>query len=225
VTPRLELKRPTGWFAAGREMEEALGLLSDSAFRLFVWICLRAGRHTGALQVDAAQLARVLHKRPDELLHDMNELVDRRVCSLTGHRVLVQDRFWPYQRADTAVDRASSYVAAIQRAFLGHACVVGAFSAADEKLAREWERRSIPVETVEHAIALGVARKYIAWLNHGVGTPITSLEYFAGIVSEVEQAPAGPEYWTHVARKARNLEADYQALQQRANTPAGKETK
>ena len=32
--PRLRLKRPTGWFAAGQEVATALPLLSDAAFKL-----------------------------------------------------------------------------------------------------------------------------------------------------------------------------------------------
>jgi len=31
-TPRLILKQPTGWFAAGREFAQAITLLSDGAF-------------------------------------------------------------------------------------------------------------------------------------------------------------------------------------------------
>jgi hypothetical protein len=33
---RLVLKQRTGWFAAGREFQEAMRLLSDSAFKLYV---------------------------------------------------------------------------------------------------------------------------------------------------------------------------------------------
>jgi hypothetical protein len=38
--PRLRLKRPTGWFAAGQEVATALPLLSDAAFKLYVFLCL-----------------------------------------------------------------------------------------------------------------------------------------------------------------------------------------
>ena len=33
---RFQLKQPTGWFAAGREVRCALELLSDATFKLFV---------------------------------------------------------------------------------------------------------------------------------------------------------------------------------------------
>jgi len=39
---RFQLKQPTGWFAAGREVACALELLSDATFKLFVWLCLHA---------------------------------------------------------------------------------------------------------------------------------------------------------------------------------------
>ena len=39
--PRLQLKQPTGWFAAGREFAQALTLLSDGAFKLYVHLCLQ----------------------------------------------------------------------------------------------------------------------------------------------------------------------------------------
>ena len=47
---RLELKCSSGWFAAGREVRLAATLLSDSAFKLFVWVCLHAERNSGQLR-------------------------------------------------------------------------------------------------------------------------------------------------------------------------------
>ena len=40
----LRLKRASGWFAAGHEVQHAALLLSDGAFKLFVWLCLHAER-------------------------------------------------------------------------------------------------------------------------------------------------------------------------------------
>ena len=50
---RLTLKHPTGFFAAGGEMREALGLLSDGAFKVFVYVCLHADRRTANRGVHA----------------------------------------------------------------------------------------------------------------------------------------------------------------------------
>ena len=49
-TPRFILKQPAGGFAAVREFAQAIPLVSDGAFRLYVYACLRAGRHTGCLR-------------------------------------------------------------------------------------------------------------------------------------------------------------------------------
>ena len=38
----LILKNPRGWFAAGAEVQKAMELLSDGAFRLFIYLCLNA---------------------------------------------------------------------------------------------------------------------------------------------------------------------------------------
>ena len=210
MKPQMRLKSTNGWFAAGREMEQALWLLSDSAFRLFVWICLRADRSTGSLRTDPTQLARALRRTREQMVRDLDELARHRVCRQEGDRILIQDRFWPYERHCADGDAArSSYIAAIQSAFLRPACVASTFTAADEKLAQHWQQRGIALETVEHAILLGTARKYTAWLNHGAGSPITSLKYYAGILGEVEHATANTDYWEYLARRVQKLEAEF----------------
>ena len=65
--PRLELKCASGWFAAGREVRLAATLLSDSAFKLFVWVCLHAERNSGRLRLVVADLARSLQKTEHEI--------------------------------------------------------------------------------------------------------------------------------------------------------------
>lgn len=220
MKPRMRLKSATGWFAAGREMEDALWLLSDSAFRLFVWICLRADRSSGSLRSDPTQLARALRRTGEQMVRDLDELARHRVCRREGDQVLIQDRFWPYERqcADSNAAR-SSYIAAVQNAFLRPACVTSVFTAADEKLAQRWQQRGITLATVERAILLGTARKYTAWLNHGAGAPITSLEYFAGILREVQHATTSSDYWEYLARKVQKLEAEFRRRPQAAGIP------
>ena len=44
--PRLRLKRSSGWFAAGQEVATALPMLSDAAFKLYVFLCLNVDRHS-----------------------------------------------------------------------------------------------------------------------------------------------------------------------------------
>ena len=59
---RLILKQPTGWFAAGREVTQALSLLSDGAFKLYMHLCLQADRYTGQVAIESAELRRLLRK-------------------------------------------------------------------------------------------------------------------------------------------------------------------
>ena len=207
-TARLRLKSPAGWFAAGRETEQALRLLSDGAFRLFLWICLQADRHTGSMPIDPLSFARLLGRTTDDMRRHVSELVRLEVCSLIEERIVVRDRFWPYERTP-AIEADRSFINAVKRAYLSHACVASVFTAADEKRARGWERQGVPLATIERAVVLGVARKYTALINNGGGSPITSLEYFAGILPEVERAPVSDDYWAYVARKAKTLEGEY----------------
>ena len=45
----MRIKESSGWFAACGCVLEAAGLLSDGAFKLFVYICLTCDRQTGSL--------------------------------------------------------------------------------------------------------------------------------------------------------------------------------
>ena len=60
AAPQFRLKQPTGWFAAGHEIDDALSLLSDGAFRLFMWLCLHADRHRGSIRTSTSELTRTL---------------------------------------------------------------------------------------------------------------------------------------------------------------------
>jgi len=59
TTTRLHLKQPSGWFAAGREVHRAATLLTDGAFKIFVWLCLHAERGSGTLNVSLAAVATI----------------------------------------------------------------------------------------------------------------------------------------------------------------------
>ena len=72
-TSRLILKQPTGWFAAGREFAQALTLLSDGAFKLYVYACLRADRHTGCLRSTVDELARAMTRAPTAVATSLDE--------------------------------------------------------------------------------------------------------------------------------------------------------
>lgn len=215
MKPRLTLKRPTGWFAAGHEMEQALALLSDGAFKLYVYVCLHADRCSGRLRFRQAELARSLGKSPRSITSYLNELRRQGVCQVqtaaNQHQagcIEVCDPFWPYHKQLPAplVSDEAHYVEQIRRLFLSRSCVQGTFGTADEKLAAEWYRRHVPLEQIEQAYLLGCARKYVALLNRPSGEGISSLRYFTPLLGEVAALTVSPDYWPHLALKVAQLE-------------------
>lgn len=222
---QFRLKQPAGWFAAGREVEAALRLLSDLAFKVFLWICLHAERSRGSVCADTAALARALRKPEVKIAAALEELYKKDVCHpVIGPVIEITDGFWPYQRqpARNGNQHPAAYIDRVRHLFLERNCVRSVFNAADQKLAAELYRTGIPIEKVERAILLGSLRKYAALLNHGNGAPITSLHYFTGLLEEVDRLEISPTYWQYVAQKMNTLEKRWrQALQ----TPDRMETK
>jgi hypothetical protein len=225
----LTLKRPCGFFAAGREVDRALTLLSDGAFKLFVYLCLHAERGSGRLRFRLAELARRLGKSPRSITSYLAELQRHDVCTVHAavnqhHAGLIEirDRFWPYhkQAVETAPDALTGYVDHVRKLFLSRACVAGGFTAADERLAAEWRERGVTLEHIERAYLLGCARKYLALLNH-LGAPlISSLRYFTTLLEEVAESPASPNYWQHLARQLEELERRWRS-RTAATSPTG----
>ena len=214
---RLILKEPAGWFAAGREFAQALTLLSDGAFKLYVYACLRANRHTGRMGATLNELARALEKAPEVIATDLAELEDRAVCCVTrdenSNPVLgICDRFWPYQKQPPTPDRTpeAEFVQKVRSLFLAPACVQASFAAADEKIATDLHRRGVSLEQVRRAILLGCARKYVAMINAGVRAPITSLQYFSAIIEEVADSSIPESYWEHLRHKVEQMEKQWQ---------------
>lgn len=227
-TDRLHLKQPRGWFAAGREVATALTLLSDAAFKVFVWLCLHAERRQGTLCSTAAEMARALGKAETEILAALEELVQKGVCHRRADSgIEITDRFWPYERmrAQEVPTSQPAYLAHVRQIFLQRCCVRSAFSAADEKLALELFRKGVPVENVERAILLGCLRKSMALLNQGRGTPITTLHYFHELFEEISQMEISRQYWDYVAHKLRGLEQRWRNSPSYAAMNAHPETK
>jgi hypothetical protein len=217
-TPRLILKQPTGWFAAGREFAQAITLLSDGAFKLYVYACLHAGRHTGCLRATVEELARAVETTPSVIAMHVDELEERAVCCVRRDQspqlvLQIHDRFWPYQRQQTperSLEPETEFVERVRALFLAPACVQASFSAADEKLALGMHRRGVSMEQITRAILLGCARKYVAMLNAGTRTPITSLQYFADIVEEVKESAIPESYWEPLRSKIVRMEQQWQ---------------
>src|SRR5579863_8354034 len=93
--PRLRLKRSTGWFAAGHEVTAALPLLSDAAFRLYVFLCLHVDRHSARMVWEPMELASLLQRDRQSVTEALEELCRRDVCRRhpdAGNRIAI-DRF------------------------------------------------------------------------------------------------------------------------------------
>jgi hypothetical protein len=216
---RLILKQPTGWFAAGREVAQALALLPDGAFKLYIHLCLQADRHTARTVMEPTALARLLRKDAMLIEADLDELQRCEVCERRGDHVEICDRFWPYQKqvAVTVGNPQTEFVRHAREAFLKPACVRSMFTVADEKLALNLFQRGVSLEQLRRAIWLGCARKYVAMLNGQTRLPITSLAYFVSLIEEVAQPQIPAGYWEHVRRKMEDMEKRW--LQTRTTAP------
>lgn len=218
--PRLRLKRSTGWFAAGQEMAAALPLLSDAAFKLYVFLCLNVDRHSGRMVWEPMELANLLQRDRQSVTDALEELCRRQVCvrhpdadgRLAPDRLCVEicDRFWPYEKPpveEFGIDQ-NSYVQQVRKMLLHPACVHATFSGADERLAAILYRRGVTLVHLQRAIWLGCARKYVALLNASQKSSmfVASLNYFSGLVEEVSEMAVGEDYWQHVQKKAVQLE-------------------
>ena len=78
--PRMRLKQAAGWFAAGREVAEAMRLLSDATFKVFLWLCLHAERDSGRLLVEPATIARAVGKDEAAVREILRDLFQAEVC-------------------------------------------------------------------------------------------------------------------------------------------------
>jgi len=217
-TARLILKQPTGWFAAGREIAQALAELSDGGFKLYMYLCLEADRHTGQAVIEPAGLTRILRKDAAWIEATLGELHLNKVCQRRGNRVEICDRFWPHQKQSGAglLDPEAEFVRQVREAFLKPACVRSAFTAADEELALTLCRRGVGLEQLRRAIWLGCARKYVALLNGQTRQPINSLAYFASLIDEVAQPQIPASYWEHVRCRMEQMEKALVRNQERA---------
>jgi hypothetical protein len=212
----LILKNPRGWFAAGTEVSQAMMILSDGAFKLFLYICLNARRDTGVLHTTQTELARSLTKAPGTIRRCLSEMEKAGISqNRFGHNptgqgtVQITEPYWPYRRGETqtaAAEAADPYVAEIRKMLDARACVRPLFSTADEILARDWFKRGISLERIQQAILMGCGRKYISWRNNQTHAPISSLKYFESILNEIDRQTISPDYWDHIRFRLQRVE-------------------
>jgi hypothetical protein len=213
----LILKNPRGWFAAGAEMQKTMTLLSDGAFKLFVYLCLNAHRESGVLEATQADLARGLKKTTSTIRRGLGEMEAAGVLSHTrfthnpqGRGVIrIAEPFWPYQTSEQQTapqDSGDAFVAEIRKKLEARACVQAAFSVADEILAREWLAQGITLERIDQAILLGCIRKYVSWRNNPTHGLIASLRYFESVLEEIDGQTIAPDYWGYLRLRLQRME-------------------
>ena len=129
----------------------------------------------------------------------------------------MRTRFWPYRRENSSappVPRATAaYIDSVRQAFLKPACVQAAFGPDDRRLAAQWHRDSVPIETVRRAIHLGCVRKSAAMIDNPHSQPIRSLRYFRGVLQEVRELSVSDSFWDYVEVSLGRLERRWPDLE------------
>jgi hypothetical protein len=215
---KLTLKHPTGWFAAGREVSVAAELLSDLAFKVFVYLCLNANRQTGRIPLEVPEVARLLRKRAEDVEVGLSELIESGVALARNGYIEITDRYWPYvkcAKAEVGHEQAE-YVRQVREQLVEPACVRSAFTPAEEHLAAGLYNRGVRLDLVRRAIWLGCARKYLAMLNGETRELVSSLRYFIPVIEEVSRGGVPDSYWEHVRQKAKQMEKTWLAMNARA---------
>jgi len=211
----LVLKNPKDWFAAGAEIEKALTLLSDGAFKLFVYLCLNARRDTGVLETTQTELARGLHKGTASIRSYLRAMETAGVCRsrfsrspASRGRIEVTEDFWPYRKPESEKPdpAAEAFVGTLKKLLQARPCIQSAFSTADEILARHWFQSGVSLQRIERALLLGCVRKYASWRNHPRQGPIRSLRYFQSVLDELDQQDVVPDYWNYLRLRLDRME-------------------
>jgi hypothetical protein len=221
-----KLKHASGWFAAGREVARALTLLSDGAFRLFIYFCLHADRRTGQMRIANGDLAKALGRSRRSIIIYMEELQRQRVCRVQAAanqhapcQIEICDAYRPYEKTrkeQSAPDR-ESYVTQI-RALMGtRRCVAISFAPADENLANDLFQRGVSLQRVERGFLLGCARKYSTLLNNKSNELIVSFSYFQNVIEEARQLQVSADYWRYLQRRIEQMEQQWLEQNQEAD--------
>jgi len=226
---KLRLKQNKGWFPAGESFLNAMSVLSDHTFKLFVFVCLSADRETATYTASSARLAEVLGRSRHTVKACLIELHDKRVCLVDRIPYVritfrVADAYWPYECGDSSAIQTNdgSYVDAVRDLFLGLGCTSGRFGSPEVSQARDLEKRGISLHELEDAMIVGACRKYVSWLSNGLSDPIASLHYFESLIEEIRERPFPPGYRDHLRMEVTKLAAQWEhACEQNRQLPAG----
>jgi hypothetical protein len=216
MNERLSLKQTTGWFPAGDAFRKALAILSDGAFRLFVYLCLEADRRTGRFQTTHKELALAMGKSKRAMGSYIAELEGRGICNIRpgknqfAHTIFeISDSYWPYRRLDDCSEspEQKAYVEFVRTCFLSLGCGSGEFGVTDAADAKDLQRRGIPLAVLEEAMLMGACRKYGSWFEGNALEPIRSLRYFDPLVAEIQKEPLPSGYPAYLREKIKQLGA------------------
>jgi hypothetical protein len=211
---RLSLKEPTGWFAAGQSFRKALALLSDGAFKLYVYLCLEADRRTGRVQATHKGLAMALGKSKRVIGTYVAELEAEGICivkagknQFEGTTLEISNDFWPYHRTANCSESPEQevYVESVRECFLALGCGSGKFGAAETTATRNMQKRGIPLAVITEAMLMGACRKYGSWFEGQALEPIRSLAYFEPLIAEIQEKPFPPGYSGYLRKKVKQL--------------------
>lgn len=210
----MEIKH-SSWFAAGPEVQNALFMLSDGAFRLYFYVCLNASRRTGRLSIGYRDLSNSRGRSRRSIASHFDELRRQGVCrihpALNQHQcteIEVCDEFWPYTRANSIIQasEADDNVARIEAFLSKRVCFHSISSAADEQTIAKFIAHQVSLEQIERGIALGCCRKYVSLLNGTDSGPIFSFAYFRDVIEEVQDPGIPSGYWNYVMPEMEHLE-------------------
>jgi len=104
-------------------------LLSDAAFKLYIYVCLHAERNTGCLDLVETNMARALGKSPQLIQDDIEEMERQGICRRwhgakdQGYdQIEVCDDFWPYEKDSLRArsDHETQYLERIRQLLTGH---------------------------------------------------------------------------------------------------------
>lgn len=214
-TQQLTLKNPRGWFAAGAEVEKAMVVLSDGAFRLFIYLCLNARRDNGVLENSLTQLAENTRRGKNSIRKYLHEMADAGICRFHfSHNPMgegcieINEAFWPYIKTaeESPANEAEAYIAEIKKILQARPCVREFLSAADEIQARNWFDQKISLNLIQQAIQLGCVRKYVSWRNNQTRSLINSLSYFQPIIEELKDQKLDAEYCNYIRYRLGRME-------------------
>jgi hypothetical protein len=228
---RLRLKQATGWFAAGEAFERALSLLSDGAFKLFAYLCLKANRRTGRILATHQKLAAALGKSKRAIGTYIAELEAHGICHVktgknqfAGTILEIADSYWPYHQAVDSPEspEQKSYVDTVRESFLALGCGSGKFGVADSAAAKDLHRRGIPLAVIQDAMLLAACRKYQSWFEGQAPEPIRTVAYLESIIAEIQGKPFPPGYSAYLRKKNNQLaELWSQSVKSSAMAPEG----